>query len=57
MLNELWQSEETRLRKLRERLQAMTDEELLDYRRSFVQKWCNFQPRPIFTNLNTTPPQ
>jgi hypothetical protein len=33
MFNELWDSEEARLKKLRERLQAMTDEELLDYGR------------------------
>jgi hypothetical protein len=33
MLKELWDSEEARSKRLRERLQAMTDEELLDYGR------------------------
>jgi hypothetical protein len=34
VLNEPWDSESSRLRKLRERHQAMTEEELLEYGRS-----------------------
>jgi hypothetical protein len=33
MLNELWDSDATRLKKLRDKLQAMTDQQLLDYGR------------------------
>jgi hypothetical protein len=33
MLNELWDSDATRLKKLCDKLQAMTDQQLLDYGR------------------------
>jgi hypothetical protein len=33
MLNELWDSDATRLKKLRDKLQAMIDQQLLDYAR------------------------
>jgi hypothetical protein len=33
MLNELWDSDAKRLKKLRDNLQAMTDQQLLDYGR------------------------
>ena len=33
MLNELWDSDAARLKKLRDKLQAMTDQQLLDYGR------------------------
>ena len=33
MLNELWDSDATRLKKFRDKLQAMTDQQLLDYGR------------------------
>jgi uncharacterized protein YjiS (DUF1127 family) len=33
MLNELWDSDATRLKKFRDKLQAMTDEQLVDFGR------------------------
>jgi hypothetical protein len=56
-LNELWDSDATRLKKLRDKLQAMTDQQLLDYGRDCGEMCADkymrvsFEPDPWLVKL------
>ena len=57
MLNELWDSDATRLKKLCDKLQAMTDQQLLDYGRDCGEMCADkymrvsFEPDPWLLKL------
>src|SRR6516162_7986297 len=57
MLNELWDSDARRLKKLRDKLQAMTDQQLLDYGRDCGEMCADkymrvsFEPDPWLEKL------
>jgi hypothetical protein len=57
MLNELWDSDAARLKKLRDKLQAMTDQQLLDYGRDCGEMCADrhmrvsFEPDPWLEKL------
>lgn len=55
MLDNLWDSKEKRLKKLREKSQAMTEEELLEYgrscRRLAAVRVVSYEPNPWIERL------